>query len=115
MIYKTRKDRAMRKCLLLGFVGAATFFLAVAIRRRGSISSPCPTCGRRDDLRIVGPTGFHMSNAILWQCSSCGNTRAVLINDDVPRALIEKALARDEMRERTKRERTTDISPEAEE
>jgi hypothetical protein len=55
-----------------------------------------------------------MGNAILWQCS-CGNTRAVLINDDVPRALIEKLLAWDEMQERTKRERTTDISPEVEE
>ena len=75
---------------------------------------PCLTCGRIDDLKIVGPTGFHMGNAILWQCS-CGNTRAVLINDDVPRTLIEKALARDEMQGRTKRERITDISPGAEE
>jgi hypothetical protein len=55
-----------------------------------------------------------MGEAVLWQCS-CGNTRAVLINDHVPRGLIEKALARDEMQERTSRERTTDISPEAEE
>ena len=86
-----------RLLLELGLVGAATFFLAIAIRRRGSMLPPCPTCGRRDTLAKVASTGFHMGNAILWQCS-CGNTRAILINDDVP-----------------KRERITDISPEAEE
>ena len=104
----------MRKHLLLGLVlvGAATYFLAVAIRRRGSISPPCPACGRRDDLAEVASTGFPMGDVILWKCS-CGNTRGVLINQDVPLEFIEKALIRDEMQERTKRERTTDISPEA--
>ena len=103
----------MRKYLLLGLVlvGAATFFLAGAIRCRGSISPPCPTCGRRDDLVKVVSTGFPMGDAILWQCS-CGNTRGVLINQDVPLESIEKALIRDEMQERTKRERSTDIRPE---
>jgi len=104
----------MRKHLLLGLVlvGSATFFLAGAIRRRGSISPPCPTCGRRDDLVKVASTGFPIGDAILWQCS-CGNTRGVLINQDVPLEFIEKALIRDEMQERTKRKRTTDISLEA--
>jgi len=55
-----------------------------------------------------------MGDAILWLCS-CGHTRAVLINDDVPRSFIEKALARYEMKEHAKRERITDLSPEAEE
>jgi len=101
-----------RLLLGLGLVGAAMFFLAIAIRRSGSMSPPCPTCGRIDDLAKVASTGFHMGEAVLWQCS-CGNTRAVLINHHVPRELIGKALAGDEMQERTNRERTTDISPEA--
>jgi hypothetical protein len=106
----------MRERMFLGLslVGTAMFFLASVIRRSGSMSPPCPTCGRIDDLSKVDSTGFHMGNAILWECS-CGNTRAVLINDDIPRVLIEEALARDEMQERTNRERTTDINPEAEE
>ena len=83
----------IRNHLLLGLVlvGAATFFLAGAIRRRGPISPPCPTCGRRDDLAKVASTGFPMGDAILWHCS-CGNTRGVLINKDVPLEFIEKAL-----------------------
>jgi len=106
----------MRKPLFLGLglVGAAMLFLAVAKRRSGPMSPPCPTCGRRDDLAKVASTGFPMGDAILWLCS-CGDARTVLINDDVPRSFIEKALARYEMKERTKREQTTDISPEAEE
>lgn len=106
----------MREHLLLGLglVGAAMVFLAIAIRRSGSMSPPCPICGRIDDLAIVSPTGIHMDKAVLWQCS-CGNTRAVLINHHVPRSLIEKALVRNEMQERTNRERTTDKRPEAEE
>jgi hypothetical protein len=75
---------------------------------------PCPACGRRDTLAKVASTGFPMGDAILWLCS-CGHTRAVLINDDVPRSFIEKALARYEMKEHAKRERITDLSPEAEE
>jgi hypothetical protein len=106
----------MRKPLFLGLglVGAAMLFLEIAKRLRGSMLPPCPTCGRRDTLAKVASTGFPMGDSILWLCS-CGDTRAVLINDDVPRSFIEKALARYEMKERTKRERTTDISPESEE
>jgi len=70
----------MRERLLLGLglVGVAMFFLAFAIRRSGSMSPPCPTCGRIDDLERVASTGFHMGNAVLWECS-CGNTRAEII------------------------------------
>lgn len=86
----------MRKRLLLGLglVGAAMVFLAIAVRRSGSMSLPCPVCGRIDDLGIVDPIGTHLGKAVLWQCP-CGNTRAVLINRRVPHALIEKALVRD--------------------
>lgn len=100
----------MRKPLFLGLglVGAAILFLAISKRLRGSMLPPCPTCGRRDPLVKVASTGFPMGDAILWLCS-CGDTRGVLINDDVPRSSFEKALARYEMKERTKRERTTDM------
>ncbi|NJD62532.1 MAG: hypothetical protein FIA93_07410 [Deltaproteobacteria bacterium] len=86
----------MRKRLFLGLglIGAALVFLAVAVRRIGSMSPPCPICGRRDDLATVDPIGTHLGKAVLWQCP-CGNTRAVLIGRYVPRALIEKALLRD--------------------
>lgn len=84
----------VRLLLGLGLVGAAMVFLAIAVRRSGSMSHPCPTCGRIDDLAIVAPIGIHLDKAVLWQCP-CGNTRAVLINHHVPRALIEKALVRD--------------------
>lgn len=86
----------MRKGLLLGLglVGAAMVFFAIAVRRSGSKSIPCPTCGRVDDLALVDPIGTHLDTAILWQCQ-CGNSRAVLINRYTPRALIGKALARD--------------------
>jgi len=86
----------MRERLLLGLglVGAAIVFFAIALRRSGSMSPPCPTCGRIDDLAFVAPLGTHLDKAVLWQCP-CGNTRAVLINRHVPRALIEKALVRD--------------------
>jgi len=68
----------MRKPLLLGFglVGAAMLFLAIAIRLRGSMLPPCPTCGRRDTLAKVASTGFPMGDAILWLCS-CGDTRVI--------------------------------------
>jgi len=100
----------MRKPLFLGLglVGAAMLFLAISKRLRGSMLPPCPTCGRRDTLVKVASTGFPMGDAILWLCS-CGDTRAVLINEDVPRSFFEKALARYEMKERTKRKRTTDM------
>ena len=78
----------------LGLVGAAMFFLVIAKRLRRSMLPPCPTCGRRDTLAKVASTGFPMGDAILWLCS-CGDTRAVQINDDVPRSSIEKVLARD--------------------
>ncbi|HZW37325.1 MAG: hypothetical protein ACM319_01805 [Deltaproteobacteria bacterium] len=83
-----------RLLLGLGLVGAAMVFLAVAVCRRGSISPPCPICGRVDDLAAVDPIGTHLGRAVLWQCP-CGNTRAVLINRHIPRALVEKALVRD--------------------
>jgi hypothetical protein len=86
----------MRKRLLLGLclVGAAMVFLAIVVRRSGSMSPPCPKCGRIDDLAFVAPLGTHLDKAVLWQCP-CGNTRAVLINRHVPRVLIEKALVQD--------------------
>jgi hypothetical protein len=87
----------MRERLLLGLclVGAAMVFLAIAVRHSRSKSSPCPTCGRIDDMTSVDPIGTHLDKAVLWQCQ-CGNTRAVLINRYTPRSLIEKALARDD-------------------
>jgi hypothetical protein len=83
-----------RLFLGLGLVGSAMVILAIATCRRRSLSSPCPVCGRRDDLALVDPIGTHLGKAVLWQCP-CGNTRAVLIRRYVPSALIEKALARD--------------------
>jgi hypothetical protein len=86
----------MRERLLLGLglVGAAMVFFAIAVRRSSSMSPPCPSCGWIDDLTLVDPLGTHLDKAVLWNCR-CGNTRAVLINRHVPRALIEKALIRD--------------------
>ncbi|HEY7528354.1 MAG TPA: hypothetical protein VH660_04325 [Candidatus Deferrimicrobiaceae bacterium] len=86
----------MRKRLFLGLglVGAAMVFLAIAVRRRDSMSIPCPSCGRIDDLSAVDPVGTHLGKAVLWQCP-CGNTRAIRIDRRVPRTLIEKALIRD--------------------
>ena len=91
-----RQRRVIRKRLLSGLVlvGAAMVFLAIVLRRRGSMSSPCPTCGRIDDLASVDPIGMLLDKAVLWQCT-CGNTRAVLIGRHVPRTLIEKAFVRD--------------------
>jgi len=83
-----------RLLLGLGLVGAAMVFFAIAVGRSSSKSIPCPICGRIDDLALVDPIGTHMFKAVLWNCQ-CGNTRAVLINRYTPRALIEKALARD--------------------
>jgi len=88
-------ERTVRERLLLGLglVGAAMVFCAIAVRRSRSVSIPCPICGRIDDLASVDPIGIHLDKAVLWNCQ-CGNTRAVLINRYIPRALIEKALAR---------------------
>ena len=83
-----------RLFLGLGLVGAAMVFSAIAVGRRGSKSIPCPICGRVDDLALVDTIGTHLFKAILWNCQ-CGTTRAVPINRYTPRALIEKALARD--------------------
>ena len=85
----------MRERLLLGLglVGAAMVFFTIAVGRSRSVSIPCPACGRIDDLASVDPIGIHLDKAVLWNCP-CGNTRAVLINRYIPRALIEKALAR---------------------
>ena len=82
----------MRERLLLGLglVGAAMVFCAIAVRRNCSVSIPCPICGRIDDLALVDPIGIHLGKAVLWNCQ-CSNTRAVLINSYIPRALIEKA------------------------
>ena len=86
----------MRERLLLGLglVGAAMVFCAIAVRRSRSMSIPCPMCGRIDDLALVDPLGIHLGKAVLWNCQ-CGNTRAVLINRYIPRALIEKAMTRE--------------------
>ena len=88
-------ERTLRERLLLGFglVGAAMVFCAIAVRRSRSVSIPCPVCGRIDDLASVDPIGIHLDKAVLWNCQ-CGNTRAILINRYIPRALIEKALTR---------------------
>ena len=83
-----------RLVLGLGLVGAAMVFSAIAAGRSGSKSIPCHICGRVDNLESVDPIGTHLCKAVLWHCQ-CGNTRAVLINRYTPRALIEKALARD--------------------
>jgi hypothetical protein len=83
-----------RLFLGLGLVGAAMVFSAIAVGRSGSKSIPCPICGRIDDLAFVDPIGTHLGKAVLRNCQ-CGNTRAVLIKRYTPRALIEKALARD--------------------
>ena len=85
----------MRERLLLGLalVGAAMAFCAIAVRRSYSLSTPCPICGRIDDLALVDPLGIHLEKAVLWNCQ-CGTTRAVLINRSIPRALHKKALAR---------------------
>ena len=83
-----------RLFLGLGLVGAAMVFFAIAVGRSRSVSIPCPTCGRMDDLALVDPIGIHLDKAVLWNCQ-CGNTRAVLINRYIPRALIEKALTRE--------------------
>ena len=88
-------ERTVRERLLLGLglVGAAMVFFAIAVSRSGSKSTPCSICGRIDDLALVDPIGIHLDKAVLWNCP-CGNTRAVLINRYIPRALIEKALTR---------------------
>lgn len=79
----------------LGLVGAAMVFFAVTVGRGRTVSSiPCPICGRIDDLGSVDPIGIHLDKAVIWNCQ-CGNTRAVLINRYIPRALIEKALTRE--------------------
>ena len=87
----------MRERLLisLGVVGASMVFLAIAIGRSRFMSIPCPTCGRREDIRLIDPIGTHLDKAILWLCR-CGNSRAVLIDRFTPRSLIEKALAQDD-------------------
>ena len=82
-----------RLLLGLGLVGAAMGFFAIAVRRSRSVSTPCSICGRIEDLASVDPIGIHLDKAVLWNCQ-CGNTRAVLINRYIPRALIEKALTR---------------------
>ena len=89
-------ERTVRERLLLGLglAGASMVFLAIAVGRSGSRSNPCPICGRIEDLALVDPIGTHLFKAILWHCQ-CGNTRAVRINRYTPRALTEKALARD--------------------
>lgn len=89
-------ERTVRERLLLGLglVGAAMVFFAIAVARGGSKSIPCPVCGRIEDLALVDPIGIHLDKAVLWNCQ-CGNTRAVLINRYIPRALMEKALTRD--------------------
>lgn len=58
-------------------------------------STPCPYCGRVDNLETVIPTGIHMDRQVAWQCR-CKNVRTIEITPLTPQALIRKAMARDE-------------------
>ena len=59
------------------------------------LSTPCPYCGRVDNLETVIPTGIHMDRQVAWQCR-CKNGRTIEITPLTPQTLIRKAMARDE-------------------
>ena len=61
------------------------------------LSTPCPYCGRVDNLETIDPTGIHMDRAIQWQCR-CKNLRTLEINYHTPQSLVRKAMAADEER-----------------
>ncbi len=64
---------------------------------------PCPECGAVDNLEEITPLGVHMDKAVLWLCTVCGTSRAVLIDYRLPADLVRRALLRDEMRPRINR------------
>ena len=106
----------MRKPLFLGvgLVGAAMLFFAIAKRLRGSMLPPLP------DMRTERHLGKGRFNRV---SHGRRDSMAMLVRGykggpnkrSRPRSFIEKALARFGMKEHTKRERITDISPGAEE
>lgn len=64
---------------------------------------PCPECGAVDNLEEIIPLGVHMDKSVLWLCTGCGTSRAVLIDYRLSGDVVRKAMVADEMRGRINR------------